>query len=182
MSVVYFIKPVGQLGPIKIGFTVRVAHRLHDHEVQSPLLLELICTAPGGPQDERLVHECFADQQMHGEWFAWSKGLQAVIDHVGATGALPELKRPWPRPTLGRNSNGNACVSRAKANITRRVNDAERMRYRWPERVIRPDEIQHLISSYQGAHKPAPSADQINLLERYIHQLRNPQAEQLVAA
>lgn len=171
MSSVYFIKPIGQLGPVKIGFTDHLAKRARCVAVQSPLLLEVVCSAPGGQAEERLLHERFAGQHMHGEWFAWSKDLQFVMDRVAETGALPELVAVFPRPTLHRRSPSNGHASRVKANLTRRVRIAERRIYPWPRKIERPAEIVGLITAYQGAHNPPPSPTQIDELEHYIADL-----------
>ncbi len=88
---VYFLRPVGQLGPVKIGCSVLPDLRLETLTTWSPVRLELICSVPGTHKDERTLHGMFAKHHVHGEWFGASKELLALIGHCQATGALPEL-------------------------------------------------------------------------------------------
>lgn len=90
---IYFLRPVGQVGPIKIGCSVMPEKRLETYLPWSPIELELIVTAEGGHQQERQLHGVFGKDWMHHEWFAASKELLALIDYVLDTGALPELPR-----------------------------------------------------------------------------------------
>jgi ribosomal protein S30 len=67
--VVYFIRPVGQVGPIKIGFSVAPDVRLIRMAAGSPLPLEIVATIPGSASLERAFHETFAYAHSHFEWF-----------------------------------------------------------------------------------------------------------------
>lgn len=91
MKRVYFLRPVGQLGPIKIGCSKLPELRLETLTVWSPMRLELICSVPGTHKDERTLHGMFHKHHVHGEWFGASKELLALIDHCQATGELPAL-------------------------------------------------------------------------------------------
>ena len=84
MSLVYFIKPVGLLGPIKIGCTTVCEKRLADLSVWSPFLLEIVATRPGNFRTEINLHECFADSHSHREWFHPSPKLLAALDKLRA--------------------------------------------------------------------------------------------------
>lgn len=66
---VYFIRPVGQVGPIKIGFSAAPDVRLIRMAAGSPLPLELVATIPGSASLERAFHETFAYAHSHFEWF-----------------------------------------------------------------------------------------------------------------
>ncbi|MBZ9894213.1 GIY-YIG nuclease family protein [Mesorhizobium sp. BR1-1-6] len=79
---VYFIKPVGMAGPVKIGCTIDVNKRLSEMQKSSPLPLELAAFVPGGLGLERKLHAYFQRQHSHGEWFHWSFELTALIQKI----------------------------------------------------------------------------------------------------
>ncbi len=66
---IYFIRPVGMLGPIKIGCSTCVDDRLEALATWSPFKLEVIYTEPGDYSLEKQIHEVFADYHSHREWF-----------------------------------------------------------------------------------------------------------------
>ena len=72
---VYFIQAGGPDGPIKIGISYEVARRLYSLQRSNPLPLKLLATVPGGARLERELHERFAAQRLHGEWFRCSDEL-----------------------------------------------------------------------------------------------------------
>lgn len=90
---IYFLRPVGQVGPIKIGCSVDAENRLATYIPWSPIKLEIVVTAAGSHMEERRLHGMFGKDWLHHEWFGASKELLALIDYVVATGALPELPR-----------------------------------------------------------------------------------------
>lgn len=92
-KLVYFLRPVGQLGPIKIGCSKLPALRLETLTTWSPVRLELICSVPGSHKDEHTLHGMFARHHVHGEWFGASKELLALIDYCEAHGELPALPK-----------------------------------------------------------------------------------------
>jgi hypothetical protein len=77
---VYFMRPVGQLGPIKIGNAEVPGARLITYMAWSPVDLEIVATVPGGFDLERNIHECFADHHRRGEWFDPAPKLLAAIE------------------------------------------------------------------------------------------------------
>jgi hypothetical protein len=79
--VIYFIKPKGMAGPIKIGCSDKPALRLYAQMVASPFPLEIMVSIPGDRNLERNLHECFADCHSHCEWFHPNKRL---IDGIAA--------------------------------------------------------------------------------------------------
>jgi len=112
MKRVYFLRPVGHLTPVKIGCSLQPEKRLETHTIWSPLRLEIIATAPGGHDKESKLHGMFRKHHLHGEWFGASKELLALIDHVIATGELPELPSVLPFPT--RMKKAKAATNRPK--------------------------------------------------------------------
>jgi hypothetical protein len=79
---VYFIKPIGMDGPIKIGCSWHPRERLKTLMSWSPYPLEIITTIPGGYQLERNIHECFSDLHLHREWFTAKPRLVAAIEKI----------------------------------------------------------------------------------------------------
>lgn len=99
---VYFMCPEGADGPIKIGNSIWPVGRLRSHQAGSPVRLEIIAAAPGDCRHERALHDIFAVDRMHGEWFRASPALLALISRVIETGELPDdLKLP-PAPKYWR--------------------------------------------------------------------------------
>lgn len=81
---VYFVRPIGQEGPVKIGFSEIPHDRLVALRSWSPVPLEMIAELPGGQELERRFHALFKADALHGEWFAYSDGLGRVIAEVQA--------------------------------------------------------------------------------------------------
>ena len=86
---VYFLRPVGQIGPIKIGCSKLPALRL-----------ELIWAVPGTHPDKRTLHGMFVKHHIHGGWFGASKELLALIDYCEQHGELPELPKAVKFPRV----------------------------------------------------------------------------------
>ena len=78
-SFVYFIRQVGGIGPIKIGYSARPKERLSKLQDWSPVPLEVVLTIPGDHKLERNIHECFADLHSHKEWFRAEHRLVRAI-------------------------------------------------------------------------------------------------------
>lgn len=79
---VYFIKPVGLDGPIKIGCSAEPEKRLKVLGTWSPFPLEIMGKAPGGHSDENFLHRRFADLHTHREWFLSSPLLRETIRRI----------------------------------------------------------------------------------------------------
>lgn len=96
MSLVYFMRPAGHEGPVKIGCTTDLPGRLRSAACWSPFELEVLATIEGDCALEHRFHAFFEDDHQHSEWFAWSPRMGAMIDAITAstfdTAALPEPK------------------------------------------------------------------------------------------
>ena len=92
---VYFIRPIGMEGPIKIGASDLPVRRRSDLECWCPFPLEIIAEIPGNHWIERQFHCYFAEESMRREWFRWSPRLQATIDAINA-GAFDVATLPPP--------------------------------------------------------------------------------------
>jgi hypothetical protein len=78
---IYFIRPIGSEGPVKIGFSIYPASRLVTYQAWSPVPLEVAATIEiqvpeNEPQRgyamavERRFHHRYRDHWTHHEWFA----------------------------------------------------------------------------------------------------------------
>lgn len=191
MKQVYFLRPVGQSGPIKIGCSATPAKRLRTIEIWSPLLLELVASAPGEHRHEWALHQQFAKQRLHGEWFSISPELSALINHVAENGVLPPIEiaddlMKWREARAsgkGSRARRDPAAQVAKARLTTRVHKAEKHAFGYGTDDSRPDEVARIIASYQGLGSGMPSEADLALLESYIATLKaRPRADRSFAA
>lgn len=89
---IYFLRPVGQDGPIKIGCSISPIRRLTAIQIWSPVKLEIAAVTSGGHEYERQLHARFARQRLHGEWFAPCPDLTNLIRSIANGGELPSLE------------------------------------------------------------------------------------------
>lgn len=80
--VVYFVQ--AENGRIKIGTTKYLDWRMKTLRGQSPLALELLCSASGGRREERAYHAQFAAHRLHGEWFEPHPDILAEIERLNS--------------------------------------------------------------------------------------------------
>lgn len=105
MKRVYFLKPIGMDGPIKIGCSAVPLSRLRAVEIWSPFQFEMLGSVEGDHNAETAVHYLFGDVRLHGEWFTATEELQAFVAETLALGRIPdrvliptnprEWKRAW---------------------------------------------------------------------------------------
>lgn len=192
MKTVYFMRPIGQRGPIKIGCSATPAKRLRTYEIWSPVMLEIIAFAPGSSAHENYLHHKFASHRLHGEWFEATADLVALVDSVAETGALPPLEIPtnpkeWKAYHEERKGNLPRRDNAARLNkyrLTKRVHAAEQRAFGFSWRtIIRPDDVAAIIESYQGFGSALPTEKQVAVLEKYISRLdKLPKADRSRAA
>jgi hypothetical protein len=97
---VYFIKPIGQDGPIKIGCSHTPKRRLAELMVWSPSILEIVTVTPGDIKTEMSIHARFHEARLHGEWFQPCTDLLALIEGLKRGGTIPtlvDLTGPFPK-------------------------------------------------------------------------------------
>ena len=92
---VYFLRPVGRRGPIKIGCSRWPEDRLEAYTRWSPTPLEIAATIEADQKIERLLHAAFRPFRLHHEWFAWSPELEALL--VSAAAGTFDLATLQPR-------------------------------------------------------------------------------------
>jgi len=111
-SFVYFIKPVGLKGPIKIGLASTPKSRLRQHMENSPIPLEIVATVPGDLALERNIQECFVDCHSHAEWFHASPSLMAAVAAISAGTPVDEAIDLSNRKGSIRKAKLAACAAR----------------------------------------------------------------------
>lgn len=93
---VYFLRPVGEAGPVKIGCSDYPEGRLKSYLSWSPVQLEIIATTPGDLTLEARLHTLFADTHRHGEWFEASALMTETLAAIQAGTFNPDTL-PSPR-------------------------------------------------------------------------------------
>ena len=100
---IYFIRPVGQDGPIKIGHTYAksATRRLQSLQIGNHLELEIFATCEGSLSDEYALHKHLKNHSLRGEWFKSSREVYDVIGYLCSPGAdwgvfaeRPKKKKP----------------------------------------------------------------------------------------
>lgn len=188
---VYFLRPVNQRGPIKIGCSSAPIKRLRAVEIWSPVKLELIGSFAGGHQLEGALHLKFGKDWLHGEWFDWSSELQEIIDEINATGEkpvsleiLPYEDRERLRKTSRTKSRRSPEDTRKKIQLSAQIGSAERHAYGYYSvETLRPVEIQDIIRKQQGLGGNLPTSEDLALCRGYARHLRElPKAPRDMAA
>lgn len=128
---IYFIRPVGMDGPIKIGCSALPENRQLQLMAWSPFPLEIVATIPGSFELERNIHQCFADLHSHGEWFRPGARLTAAISAISAgqpVGVAIDLT----------DRRGSIGAKRTKRPDTR-IQASYALRLSWAARKLRTD-------------------------------------------
>lgn len=81
MRRIYFIKPVGMDGPVKVGCSVSPDNRRKTLDNWSPFALEIVAEFEGGYNLEARFHAHFQETHERREWFSWS---QKIADTIAA--------------------------------------------------------------------------------------------------
>jgi hypothetical protein len=81
---VYFIRPCGLRGPVKIGFSRNPRARLDQIQKHSPLDLELAAQIEVRSRVEGRFHALFVSTYLRDEWFGPSADIDRVITAINA--------------------------------------------------------------------------------------------------
>lgn len=183
-DLVYFIKPKGKKGPIKIGCSNSPVSRVETLAAWSPWPLEIIGSVKGSYQDEQFLHECFAQSHLHREWFKTTPGLLLAIEQVLAAGSV-DVVRSTLTPTgsirKGRKRKQKSADEKLRFSYDCRIrNTCKRLRKgnefgRWHE----PKDVSAIMSAwtytrfwdgkaYVTRERQAPTADQLARLNEYL--------------
>ena len=104
MKQVYFIKPIGMAGPVKIGGSCHPDKRVGSLADWSPFPLEVIATIEGDYVTERRFHALFEAFHYHREWFHGHADIFAAVAQINAgafdAATLPAPLCIWKRPRL----------------------------------------------------------------------------------
>jgi hypothetical protein len=181
---VYFMKPVGMDGPIKVGCSKMPESRLKSVSLWSPFPLELITSAPGDHCHENALHHLLRAHQSNGEWFHANETLAAIIQIVQDTGELPSIDTRRDRERGGALPRpGFTAVSRAKSKLTQSITAAERHAYGYETANKRPAHIVAIYNAYHDPAAPFPVGGALAAVEEYVATLRAmPKADRSFAA
>lgn len=112
---VYFLRPVGQEGPVKIGCSTMPRGRLKTYASWAPWPLEIAALLEGSLRLEAKFHARFREQHSHHEWFHASAELTACIEEIAAgkfdPSSLPEPQQlPRMREPLSEKAKQNRSL------------------------------------------------------------------------
>lgn len=96
MRTVYFIKPIGMAGPVKIGCSFSPNGRRETLEIWSPFPLEIAAEIEGDFDLERRFHAAFESSYQGREWFRASEKLSETIRAI-RTGEFDLSSLPEPK-------------------------------------------------------------------------------------
>lgn len=153
MKYVYFIKPVGMDGPIKIGCSDTPKHRLMSFSIWSPFPLEIIGFVPGTFKDEGFLHQCFADLHTHQEWFHSSPGLRLAIASILKAGSVTCVRETLkPKGVIRFNKSKDISLERKQyLSISAKVRNAARRLSNRHGTYYPPADINKIISRWCGS-------------------------------
>jgi hypothetical protein len=87
---VYVIRPIGMVGPVKIGFSHCPPTRVISLMAWSPFPLEIVAAFPGDRLVENNIHSCLADSHSHHEWFRPTTDVLSFVSRVEGGASLIE--------------------------------------------------------------------------------------------
>jgi hypothetical protein len=168
---VYFLKPIGMDGPIKIGTSYEPLARLRQLMSWSPFELELIVKVPGSSELERNIHSCFKDAHKHGEWFHPVPRLTDAIAKLVAGVAVDEAIDLNDR----RGSILGAALTesgRQRKHYWSRINAGTRAVYGREHKFATP-RVEAIMSKWRGSPNlkgtgETPTAEEFAELEAFI--------------
>jgi len=170
-ALVYFARPIGMAGPIKIGVSANPEERIKPLLSWSPFPLEVVVMVKGGMELEQRLHKCFADCHSHGEWFFPVKRLVEAVDRIAAGVPVEEAvdlsdQRGSIKAKKCRSADTQHRLSlcRKLYHANKRAEKATGQQHRIPRQA---DRILDLWRGYRWPKK-LPSAEDIAYLEAVI--------------
>lgn len=125
MSMVYFIRPIGSDGPVKIGNSADVQTRLITLDAASWIPLEIAAVIWGGPVLEGRFHALLHSTHIRREWFAASPMLSETITEINA-GTFDPSSLPAPLSLFGRTRSDLPESRQRDRDLRRWVQDVQR--------------------------------------------------------
>lgn len=174
---VYFVRPVGMDGPIKIGCSTNPAARLSVLAAWSPFPLEIIGSVLGGFGEENRLHRRFSDLHTRREWFMSSPLLRETIERILSGVSIKDAcKEIAPKKSIRNQSRTPNSPDRLLfLSYGRRIKKATSNLWRSGERISRyaPAEIREIMHNWRvdrmNNHLPViPTKEQFALLEEFI--------------
>lgn len=149
---IYFLRPIGQVGPIKIGCSSHPKNRLEGLMSWAPIPLEIIATIPGDFDLEKNIHECFAEDFSHHEWFHASDRVADFVGKVAAGVPVEEAVDLSKRTKIPNGKHDPKVKLRTSYShkfswASRKVNKAKRDAYYSP-----PEDVQGILDRWTGWH------------------------------
>jgi hypothetical protein len=173
---VYFFKPCGLDGPIKIGCSVTPHDRMATFVAWSPFPLELIGSVRGTGKDEVYLHRCFWSSRSHGEWFRSTPELRQCIARILELGHVP--RDVVPVEQMGKPERRIRTQEHCRRMSYRMRVDWQTRRLRTPEGYYtEPRDIRDILdrwSGNRGHERRSPSPDEFARLDAF---LANPTPE-----
>ncbi len=111
-QLIYFARPVGTDGPVKIGISSNPYVRVRSLQGGCPLPLEIVATVEGDKTLERRFHAYFSETHSHCEWFAASEKMTNTIMRINQ--GLFRVKS-LPDPTRISRKRGGAAYAQDAA-------------------------------------------------------------------
>lgn len=176
---VYFIKPVGMDGPIKIGCSSVPEKRLEDLAVRSPFPLEVIASAPGSYEIEQKLHRRFAFAHLHREWF---NAASELVDAVAKIARGVQISDAVDLTIVTGSIRAKGLGSRPQP-AYREGYRSYSARVRWAEKKLRalgedgpwhaPDDVRQIINrwngnTYRGVTGVRPTDAEFQRIEQYL--------------
>lgn len=192
---IYFLRPIGSDGPVKIGCSEAPVERLKQLMTWAPVPLEIVAQFPGGFDLERNIHECLSDMHSHHEWFHADPRLTGIIEKLRAGVSIAEA--------MDLSARVGSLRKKAKhwmQNPESRVRTSYVMKLHWACRKIRsetsyfslPDRADEIIARWRGfsptyrANPITPSSEELVYLQEVIdypdqHLIARPLRHRLAA-
>lgn len=164
--VVYFCKPVGLLGPIKVGCTTNSLERLQQLMSWSPVDLEIVASVPGDFRLERLIHSILSEHHIRHEWFHPCDALVSGIIKLKAGDPIEvAFDLAAPKGSIAKKRAGKVWTEWRK----KLVSYSSRLRFASDrldtdgEYFTFPDDVKHIIGSWRRTSVISPrDIDRLN--------------------
>lgn len=173
---VYFLKPVGQAGPIKVGHSICPMDRLDSLRTWSPIDLEIIASFKGPREIETAIHHRFAHCHLRGEWFEPVAELVSLAVGIRDGGKLEDLvDLSIKTGKLFRRPNTKSPEAKIVGTYKVRVDRARQYASRDMRQV--PDaEVKAILEDAGGYRKAyrALTHEEVSILEAFISECRAP--------
>ena len=166
LGYVYFIRPVGMPGPVKIGFADFPLRRLHGLAAWSPFPLEVIATVDGSFALEQTIHSIMHASHSHKEWFHPTAEILAMVEALEAGQTIEEaVDFSRPRKSIHPTRKGTRSPL-SRLHMSLRMRFLHALKKVGDRRYSGPPEAEHLLDRIRYGHPP--TSDELAYLEDII--------------